>query len=152
MEKIDCLDKKILQIISHNARIPFRDIAEECGVSRAAIHQRVQHLVDKGIIRGSGYFIDEKKLGYSICVYVGILLEKASMYRAVVEKLEQIPEIVESQYTLGNYTILVKLFAKNSADLMRILNGRIQEIEGVTATETLISLEQRINRHVPPIQ
>ncbi|MDR2824277.1 MAG: winged helix-turn-helix transcriptional regulator [Prevotellaceae bacterium] len=152
MEKIDSLDRKILQIISNNARIPFKEVAEECGVSRAAIHQRVQHLIDKGVITGSGYFINEKKLGYLTCVYVGISLEKASMYKSVVEQLEQIPEIVESQYTLGNYAILVKLFARDSEHLMRILNGQIQEIAGVTATETLISLEQRINRTAPPIE
>ena len=152
MIDIDNLDRKILGIITNNARMPFKEVADECGVSRAAIHQRVQHMISNGIITGSGYFVDEKKLGYKICVYVGITLEKASKYKDVVAKLEQIPEIVETQYTLGPYGILVKLYACDTEHLMNILNGQIQEIDGVTGTETLISLEQRILRPVPPIE
>ena len=84
MEKIDSLDKQILEIISQNARIPFKDVAAECGVSRAAIHQRVQRLIDLGVIIGSGYHVNPKSLGYSTCTYVGIKLEKGSMYKSVV--------------------------------------------------------------------
>ncbi|MFV0471487.1 MAG: Lrp/AsnC ligand binding domain-containing protein [Paludibacteraceae bacterium] len=149
MEKIDKLDRKILQIISLNARKPFKDVAEECNVSRAAIHQRVQRLIDIGAITGSGYQVNPKMLGYQICVYIGITLERASMYKDVVHELEKIPEIVESQYTLGTYTLLIKMYAKNDEDLMRLLNGRIQEIPGVATTETLTSLDQRIKRTIP---
>ena len=81
MEKIDALDKKILEIISTNARIPFKDVAVECGVSRAAIHQRVQRLIETGVIIGSGYHVCPKSLGYSTCTYVGIKLERGSMYK-----------------------------------------------------------------------
>ena len=84
MEKIDKLDKQILEIISQNARIPFKDVAAECGVSRAAIHQRVQRLIDLGVIIGSGYNVNPKSLGYMTCTYVGIKLEKGSMYKSVV--------------------------------------------------------------------
>ena len=87
MEKIDNLDKKILEIITGNARIPFKDVAAECGVSRAAIHQRVQRLIDLGVIVGSGYHVDPKTLGYSTCTYVGVILERGSMYKRVVEEL-----------------------------------------------------------------
>ena len=80
MEKIDFLDKKILSILSKNARIPFKDVAAECNVSRAAIHQRVQHLIDADVITGSGFDVNPKSLGYSTCTYVGINLEKGSMY------------------------------------------------------------------------
>lgn len=96
MEKIDKLDKQILEIISQNARIPFKDVAAECGVSRAAIHQRVQRLIDLGVIIGSGYHVNPKSLGYSTCTYVGIKLEKGSMYKSVVAELKKIPEIVET--------------------------------------------------------
>lgn len=113
MEKIDQLDRKILRIITQNARMPFKDVAEECGVSRAAIHQRVQRLIDMNVITGSGYTVNPKMLGFRMCVYIGITLERGSMYKEVVEELEKIPEIVESQYTLGHYTILIKLYAKN---------------------------------------
>jgi Lrp/AsnC family transcriptional regulator for asnA, asnC and gidA len=149
MEKIDQLDRKILRIISQNARMPFKDVAEECGVSRAAIHQRVQRLIDLNVITGSGYHVNPKMLGYHICVYIGITLERGSMYKEVVQQLEAVPEIVESQYTLGHYTILIKLYAKNDEHLMELLNGKIQEIPGVASTETLTSLDQRIRRTIP---
>jgi Lrp/AsnC family transcriptional regulator, regulator for asnA, asnC and gidA len=149
MEKIDQLDRKILRIITQNARMPFKDVAEECGVSRAAIHQRVQRLIDLDVITGSGYNVNPKMLGFQMCVYIGITLEKGSMYKEVVNELERIPEIVESQYTLGHYTILIKLYAKNDEHLMELLNGRIQEIPGVASTETLTSLDQRIKRSIP---
>ncbi len=149
MEKIDQLDRKILRIITQNARMPFKDVAEECGVSRAAIHQRVQRLIDMDVITGSGYTVNHKMLGFQMCVYIGITLERGSMYKAVVNELEKIPEIVESQYTLGHYTILIKLYAKNDEHLMQLLNGKIQEIPGVASTETLTSLDQRIKRTIP---
>jgi Lrp/AsnC family transcriptional regulator, regulator for asnA, asnC and gidA len=149
MEKIDQLDRKILQIITKNARMPFKDVAEECGVSRAAIHQRVQRLIDIDVITGSGYTVNPKMLGFQMCAYIGITLERGSMYKEVVAELEKIPEIVESQYTLGSYTILIKLYARNDEHLMELLNGRIQEIKGVATTETLTSLDQRIKRTIP---
>lgn len=151
MEKIDNLDKKIMEIISINARIPFKDVATQCGVSRAAIHQRVQNLIDNGVIEGSGYHVNPKCIGYSTCTYVGIKLERGSMYKRVVHELEQIPEIVECHYTTGPYTMLIKLYARDNAQLMELLNTRIQGIQGVDSTETLISLEQSIKKEVPII-
>ena len=148
MEKIDNLDRKILRILSQNARIPFKDVAAECGVSRAAIHQRVQHLVDGGVITGSGFDVSPKSHGYTTCTYVGITLERGSMYKKVVERLRHIPEIVECHFTTGPYTMLVKLYARDNEQLMDLLNGRLQDIPGVVATETLISLEQSIKRDI----
>jgi len=149
MEKIDNLDKKILSILSKNARIPFKDVAAECNVSRAAIHQRVQHLIEAGVITGSGFDVNPKSLGYSTCTYVGISLEKGSMYKDVVEELQHIPEVVECHFTTGPYTMLVKLYARDNEQLMQLLNGRLQGIHGVMSTETLISLEQSIKREIP---
>ncbi len=149
MGKIDQLDKKILEIISVNARTPFKDVADECGVSRAAIHQRVQNLMDMGVILGSGFHVNPASLGYSTCTYIGITLEKGSMYQGVVEEFLNIPEIVECHFTTGPYTMLIKLYARDNAHLMELLNNRLQEIPGVIATETLISLKQSINREVP---
>ena len=151
MDKIDNLDKKILNILSKNARIPFKDVAAECNVSRAAIHQRVQHLVEGGVITGSGFDINPKSLGYSTCTYVGLNLERGSMYKDVVERLEQMPEVVECHFTTGPYTMLVKLYAKDNEQLMDLLNARLQEIPGVVSTETLISLEQSIKREIPVV-
>ena len=149
MEKIDNLDKKILSILSKNARIPFKDVAAECNVSRAAIHQRVQHLIEAGIITGSGFDVNPKSLGYSTCTYVGITLEKGSMYKNVVEELQHIPEVVECHFTTGPYTMMVKLYARDNEQLMELLNGKLQGIHGVMSTETLISLEQSIKREIP---
>ena len=149
MDKIDNLDKKILSILSQNARIAFKDVAAECNVSRAAIHQRVQHLIENGVIIGSGFDVNPKSLGYSTCTYVGITLERGSMYRDVVERLRHIPEVVECHFTTGPYTMLVKLYARENEQLMQLLNGRLQSIPGVVATETLISLEQSIKREIP---
>lgn len=149
MEKIDDLDRKILQIITRNARIPFKDVADECGVSRAAIHQRVQKMYDTGVIIGSGYQVNPKMLGYNLCVFVGITLEKGSFYNDVIAALEQIPEVVESQFTLGSFSMLIKLYARDDRHLMELLNSKIQVIQGVSMTETLTSLEQRINRVLP---
>ncbi|MCF0196663.1 MAG: Lrp/AsnC ligand binding domain-containing protein [Bacteroidaceae bacterium] len=149
MEKIDNLDKKILEIISCNARVPFKDVAAECGVSRAAIHQRVQRLIDMGVIIGSGYHVCPASLGYNTCTYVGITLERGSMYKGVVAEFEKIPEIVECHFTTGPYTMLVKLYARDNGHLMELLNNRLQEIPGVISTETLISLSQSIRKEVP---
>ena len=125
MEKIDLLDKKILSI------------------------QRVQHLIDADVITGSGFDVNPKSLGYSTCTYVGITLEKGSMYKDVVERLKHIPEVVECHFTTGPYTMLVKLYARDNEQLMDLLNGKLQGIPGVTATETLISLEQSLKREIP---
>ena len=151
MEKIDNLDKKILSILSKNARMPFKDVAMECNVSRAAIHQRVQKLMDNGVITGSGFDVNPKSLGYSTCTYVGITLEKGSMDKDVVKRLDHIPEVVECHFTTGPYTMLVKLYARDNEQLMNLLNGQLQEIPGVSATETLISLEQNIKREIPVV-
>ena len=152
MEKIDKLDKKILGILSQNARMPFKDVAAKCGVSRAAIHQRVQHLVENGVITGSGYYINPKSLGYTTCTYVGLNLERGSMYKEVVARLNTIPEIIECHFTTGPYTMLLKLYAKDNEQLMDLLNNQMQSIPGVVSTETLISLEQSIKREIPVAQ
>ena len=149
MDKIDNLDKKILSILSKNARIAFKDVAAECNVSRAAIHQCVQHLIEGDVIMGSGFDVNPKSLGYSTCTYVGITLERGSMYRNVVERLQDIPEVVECHFTTGPYTMMVKLYARDNEQLMELLNGKLQDIPGVVATETLISLEQSIKREIP---
>lgn len=148
-EKIDNLDKKILEIVSNNARIPFKDVATECGVSRAAVHQRVQRLIDMGAIVGSGYHVNPISLGYNTCTYIGITLERGNMYQQVCEAFSKIDEIVECHFTTGPYTMLIKLYARDNAHLMELLNNSIQAIPGVISTETLISLKQSIKKELP---
>lgn len=149
MEKIDNLDRKILSIIMRNARIASKDVAVHCGVSRAAIHQRIQRLADMKVITGSGYTVNPKTLGYSTCTYVGVTLERGAMYREVVPEFDKIPEIVECHFTTGPYTMLIKLYARDNEHLMDLLNDKIQNIPGVTGTETLISLDKSIDRVIP---
>src|SRR5574344_2162160 len=149
MDNIDNLDKKILNILSKNARIPFKDVANECGVSRAAIHQRVQHLIENGIITGSGFDVNPKSLGYSTCTYVGLNLERGSMYKKVVERLVNITEIVECHFTTGPYKMLIKLYAGDNEQLMEWLDNQFEIIPGVVSTETFVSLEQSIKREIP---
>lgn len=149
MEKIDNLDRKILSIIMRNARIASKDVAQECGVSRAAFHQRIQRLIDMKVITGSGYNVNPKMLGYSTCTYIGVSLERGAMYREVVPEVEKIPEVVECHFTTGPYGMLLKLYARDNEHLMELLNDRIQNIPGVTETETLISLETSILRTIP---
>ncbi len=148
MDRIDNLDKKILNIIMKNARIASKDVALECGVSRAAIHQRIQRLIEMKVITGSGYTVNPKALGYNTCTYVGVNLEKGYMYRDVVQELEKIPEVVECHFTTGPYSMLIKVYAQDNQHLMALLNDQIQHISGVTGTETLISLEQSMNRQI----
>ena len=151
MDKIDNLDRRILEIIIKNARIPSKDVAAECGVSRAAIHQRIQRMMDMNVITGSGYHVNPKVLGYTTCTYIGVKLERGSMYRDAVPQLEKIPEVVECHFTTGPYTMLIKLYARDNQHLMELLNDKIQHINGVTATETLISLDMSLNREIPII-
>lgn len=149
METIDKLDRKILEIISENARVPFRDVAEQCNVSRAAIHQRVQRMVDNDVITGSGYHVNPKVLGFLTSAYIGVKLERGSMYKNAIPEFEKIPEVTECHFTTGPYTLLVKLYARDNEHLMELLNTRIQEIPGVVATETMISLSQGVKREAP---
>jgi Lrp/AsnC family transcriptional regulator for asnA, asnC and gidA len=147
--KLDKLDRKILRIITGNARMPFKDVADECGVSRAAVHQRVLRMMENKAVTGSGYHVSPEALGYRSCTYIGVKLERGSLYKDVVPEFEKIPEVVECHFTTGPYTLLVKVYARDNEHLMELINTRIQEIQGVTNTETMISLHQDIKRDIP---
>lgn len=147
--QLDDIDLKILDIISKNARIPFKDVASEVGVSRAAVHQRVNRMIELNVIIGSGYHIDPKKIDFKTCTYIGVFLEKGSLYSTVAEKLKSITEIVECHYTTGQYAIFVKVYAKDNEHLRDILSDKIQKIAGVASTETFISLDETFKREVP---
>ena len=146
--EIDLLDEKILKLITKNARIPFLEVARECGVSGAAIHQRVQRLLNIGVITGSEFIVNPQKLGYNTCAYMGIYLEKAKYHRQVVEAMREIPEIVECHYTTGQYAIFIKVQTKTNKHLKKIIDDKLQEIEGIARTETFMSLEMDFKRQV----
>ncbi len=147
--QIDYLDKKILKLISQNARIPFLEVARECNVSGAAIHQRVQKLMNLGVIKGSQFIIDTYKIGYQTCAYIGINISDMSLFNDVIAKIKAIPEIVECHYTTGKYAILVKVYAKDNKHLLNIILDKITSIEGVGNTETFqMSLDEIFNRQL----
>ena len=146
---IDQLDEKILKLITKNARIPFLEVARECGVSGAAIHQRVQRLLNIGVVTGSEFIVNPQKLGYNTCAYMGIYLEKAKNHRQVVAAMREIPEIVECHYTTGQYAIFIKIQTKTNKHLKKIIDDKLQEIEGIARTETFMSLEMDFKRQVP---
>lgn len=146
---IDELDEKILKLITKNARIPFLEVARECGVSGAAIHQRVQRLINIGVVKGSEFIVDPQKLGYNTCAYMGIYLEKAKFSKQVTEALRKIPEVIECHYTTGAYAIFIKIQTKTNKDLKRLIDEELQDIEGIARTETFISLETDFKRQVP---
>jgi Lrp/AsnC family transcriptional regulator for asnA, asnC and gidA len=146
---IDSLDKKIIQMITKNARIPYLEVARECNVSGAAIHQRIQKLTKMGVITGSKFTIEPKKIGYKTCAYMGIFLEQASLYNDVLKELKKIPEITQCHFTTGNYSIFIKIYARDNEHLKTILSDKIQLISGIARTETFISLEEGFNRSIP---
>lgn len=147
--QMDELDHKILTLITANARMPFLEVARECGVSGAAVHQRVQRLQNIGIITGSEFVVNPEALGYNTCAFMGIHLEKASFHRQVVEKLMTIPEIVECHYTTGQYAIFVKILTKTNKHLKQIIDDEFRNIEGISSTETFMSLEVEFERQAP---
>lgn len=147
--QIDKLDNKILKIISKNARTPFLEVARECNVSGAAIHQRVQKLIMMGVIKGSEFIIDTYKVGYKTCAFIGINVKNMDYLGKVVKALSEIPEIVECHYTTGHYSLFVKLYALDNRHLLKIVVEQINKIEGISQTETFqLSLDESFNRQI----
>lgn len=144
----DNLDYKILSLLYENARRPFLEIARECNVSGAAIHQRVAKLIEMGAIKGFDTKIDPEVVGFNTCAYVGLHLKDADKYKEIVDKLEQIPEIVECHYTTGKYDIFIKIFAQSNEHLLDLIHDRLQPL-GVSRTESLISFKEVFRRNVP---
>lgn len=146
--QLDNLDYKILKLIASNARIPFLEVARECNVSGAAIHQRVQKLSNLGVIKGSEYILDSNKIGFETCAYIGIHLQNPGQFNDVVKKLEAIPEVVECHITTGQYDMFIKLYARNNRHLMDIIHKKLQPL-GLARTESLISFKEVFKRQLP---
>ena len=146
--KIDKIDQKILTYLIGNARMPFLEIARECGISGAAIHQRVKKLEDAGIITGSRLEVDPKALGHDVCAYIGIQISEANLFDDVVAALKEIPEVVECHYITGKYSVFIKLFCRDNNELMHFMTKVLHSIPGVSMTETFFSLNQMFERQV----
>lgn len=145
---LDAIDRKILSYLIQNARMPFLEIARECGISGAAIHQRVKKLEEAGIIIGSRLEVEPKALGFDVCAFAGIQLSQPDISQAVIEELGLISEIVECHFITGRNTLLIKIYCRNNEHLMNVLVNTIQKIPGVSQTETFISLDQPFSREV----
>jgi Lrp/AsnC family transcriptional regulator for asnA, asnC and gidA len=146
--EIDGIDKEILRFLMLDARKPILQISKEIGISGAAIHQRLKKLEDAGVISGSKFMVNNKVLGYKTMAFIGVYLEKAASNSEAVKELKKIPEVLECHYTTGNWSILIKIICKDNEHLMQLLNKKIQPIDGVSRTETYISLEQQIERQI----
>ncbi|HEY4618308.1 MAG TPA: Lrp/AsnC ligand binding domain-containing protein [Flavobacterium sp.] len=146
--EIDGIDKEILRSLMEDARKPILQIANKIGISGAAIHQRLRKLEQSGVISGSKFVVNHKVLGYNTMAFVGVYLDKAAKNPEAVKELNKIPEVLECHYTTGNWSILIKIICRDNQHLMQLLNTKIQAIEGVSRTETFISLDQQIDRQI----
>jgi Lrp/AsnC family transcriptional regulator for asnA, asnC and gidA len=146
--QIDKTDKQILNTLMRDATTPFTQIAEDLVVSPGTIHVRMNKMMDAGIVKGSHLEVDPSKVGYGVCSFIGIFLEKGSEYHDAVNKMKKVPEIVELHYTTGTYSMFVKIICRDTQHLLEVLNEKIQPIKGVQRTETFISLEESIKRQV----
>lgn len=145
---IDNLDFAILSFLMQDATMPYTEIGKNLLVSSGTIHVRMKKLQDLGVIRGSELIINPQKIGYDVCAFLGIFLEKGSQYHDAVRHLQQVPEIVELHYCTGVYSMFAKVVCRDTNHLRQILNEHIQTIEGIQRTETFISLEESIKRQI----
>ncbi len=146
--QLDSLDSKILSMLANNARKPFLEIARECNVSGAAIHQRIQKLSAIGVVQGSEMLIDPAAVGYETCAYIGFFLKDPSQFNNVVEELKKIPEVVECHFTTGQYDMFIKIYARNNDHLLQIIHNKLQHL-GLARTESLISFKEVFKRQIP---
>lgn len=145
---LDALDEQILKMIACNARIPFLEVARVCNVSGAAIHQRIQKLVNQGVIKGSEFVLDPERIGYETCAYVGLFLKDPGQFDEVTRALQDIPEVVECHFTTGSYDMFLKIYARNNHHLLSIIHDKLQPL-GLSRSETIISFHEAIKRQMP---
>ncbi|MFM8450521.1 MAG: Lrp/AsnC ligand binding domain-containing protein [Haliscomenobacter sp.] len=155
MEKeieIDALDRQILSALMHNAKMPYTEIAKRLYVSGGTIHVRMKKLEDAGIVKGYNLDIDYGKIGFDITAFLGIYLDKSSLYDEVAQALSRIPEVVEAYYTTGLYSIFIRIICRDTRHLRDVLHDKIQRIPGIQRTETFISLQESLNRPLEILQ
>lgn len=146
--EIDNIDLKILNILKEDAKKPYTEVAKKVFVSPGTVHVRMKKMEEMGVVTGTSLKVDYSKLGYDITCFLGIFLEKSSLYDEVVDKLREVDEIVNIRYTTGNYNIFAKIHCRDTRHLRDILHDKIQQIEGIESTETFISLDTSVNKHL----
>jgi Lrp/AsnC family transcriptional regulator, regulator for asnA, asnC and gidA len=149
--EIDKTDLQILSLLMKDASMPYTDIAKKISVSGGTVHVRMKKMEEMGVVKGSQLNIDYSKLGYDITSFIGIYLEKSSFYDQAAKDLLKIPEVVNVHYTTGNYSMFVKIVCRDTKHLREVLHDKIQKVYGIQRTETLISLEETVNRNIPLI-
>lgn len=145
---LDKLDLQIISAMMDDAGISYADLGKNLSVSGGTIHVRIKKLQESGIVKGTRLNVELKELGYDITAFVGIYLEKSSLYDTVAKELKRIPEIVRLNYTTGNYSMFIEIVCRDIAQLRHVLHDELQKIKGIERTETLISLEEGFNRNV----
>ncbi len=145
---LDKLDLQIISAMMDDAGISYADLGKNLSVSGGTIHVRIKKLQESGIVKGTRLNVDLKELGYDITAFIGIYLEKSSLYDTVAKDLKKIPEIVRLNYTTGNYSMFIEIVCRDIAQLRHVLHDELQKIKGIERTETLISLEESFNRNV----
>jgi Lrp/AsnC family transcriptional regulator for asnA, asnC and gidA len=144
------LDKLDLQIIHHmmeDAEISYADLGKQLFVSGGTIHVRIKKLQEAGIVKGTRLNVDLKQLGHDVIAFIGIYLEKSSLYDSVEKELQKISEIVRLNYTTGNYSMFAEVVCKDISQLRYVLHDQLQKIKGIERTETFISLEESFSRN-----
>ena len=146
--EIDNLDKQILRLLMQDVTRAYTDIAKELNVSGGTIHVRMKKLNEMGVVKGAQLLVNPSAVGFDICAFIGVFLEKGSEYKEAVEQIRAIPEVVELHYTTGTYSMFAKLICRDTKHLREVLNEKLQAVKGVQRTETLISLDESISRQI----
>jgi len=149
---LDKLDFQIIEAMMENANISYADLGKKLFVSGGTIHVRIKKLQELGIVRGTKLYINHKILGYDVIAFIGIYLEKSSMYDTVAKELKKIPEIVRLNYTTGNYSMFAEVICKDIGQLKFVLHDELQKIKGIERTDTIISLEESFSRSVQMVE
>ena len=145
---LDKLDLQIIQEMMQTAEVSYADLGKKLFVSGGTIHVRIKKLQEAGIVKGTELTVDLKQLGYDVIAFIGIYLEKSSMYDQVAKELFKLPQIVRLNYTTGNYSMFAEIVCKDINQLRFVLHDELQKIKGIERTETFISLEESFNRNV----
>ncbi|MCA6073526.1 Lrp/AsnC ligand binding domain-containing protein [Fulvivirga sedimenti] len=146
--EIDNVDIRILEILMKNAKKPYTEVAKLIPVSGGTVHVRMRKMEEMGIVQGTTLQIDHTKLGYDITAFIGIFLSKSELYDQVISELHKIPEITNVHYTTGNYSMFARIHCRDTQHLKDVLHDKIQRVEGIVRTDTMISLEESINRNI----
>jgi len=146
--EVDNVDLKILEILRDDAKKPFTEVAKKVHVSQGTVHVRMNKMKEAGIVEKTTVKVNYAKLGFDITAFIGIYLEKSALYDKVVAKLKEIPEITSIHYTTGNYSMFVKIHCRDTNHLKEVLHDRMQQVDGIERTETMISLEESLDRNL----